>query len=469
MVYQITNPYTNQVEKVYANHSSSEIENALEKGDQLYRKWRNSSFESRVTTLRAVSQLFLDKTDEIATIITRDMGKRFIEAQGEVLISAEIAKYYADHAAEFMAVRPFKSRMGDAQLVPKPIGVLMAVEPWNFPIYQLMRVFAPNYILGNPMVYKHASNTPGSAEAFAELLLEAGVEVGACTNLFIDYDQVNQIIADKRVQGVALTGSERAGALIAAEAGKNLKRSSLELGGSDPFVILHDANLSEIEKIIGQARLYNAGQVCTSSKRFIVTTENYETIVKMLSQAFSKAVMGDPFDGGTTLAPLSSLKAKKDLVKQVEAAIENGATLAYGDMSKNQGDDCFFSPVVLTDIAKSNPAYYQEFFGPVGQIYQVADDDAAIELANDSNYGLSGVLFSGDLERGTDFAKRIETGGVFVNSYGGTLPELPFGGVKRSGYGHELSELGFEAFMNPELIVARNTPIDLDSAFGGFL
>ncbi|MBS7576425.1 MULTISPECIES: aldehyde dehydrogenase family protein [unclassified Enterococcus] len=469
MVYQITNPYTNQIEKVYSNQGASEIEAALQKGDQLYKSWRNTSFESRAANLNAVSQLFKKKVDEIATVITRDMGKRFIEAQGEVLISAEIAQYYADHASEFMAVRPFKSRMGDAQLVPKPIGVLMAVEPWNFPIYQLMRVFAPNYILGNPMLYKHASNTPGSAEVFAELLIEAGVEVGACTNLFIDYEQVNQIIADKRIQGVALTGSERAGALIAAEAGKNLKRSSLELGGSDPFVILHDADLSEIEKIVGQARLYNAGQVCTSSKRFIVTNDNYEAIVKMLSHAFSKAVMGDPFAATTTLAPLSSLKAKKDLVKQVEAALSNGATLAYGDMSKNQGEDCFFSPVILTDITPGNPAYYQEFFGPVGQIYQVADDDAAIALANDSNYGLSGVLFSGDLNRGIDYAKRIETGGVFVNSYGGTLPELPFGGVKRSGYGHELSELGFEAFMNPELIVARSTPIDLDNAFGGFL
>lgn len=469
MVYQITNPYTNKIEKTYENHSDVYIEATLTKGHQLYKKWRNEPIQERVETLKKVSQLFVDKADELAAIITKDMGKRFSEAQGEILISAEIAKYYAENGEEFMAPQAFDSRMGKAQLVPRSIGVLMAVEPWNFPIYQLMRVFAPNYILGNPMVYKHASNTPGSAEAFELFLKEAGVEEGACTNLFVSYDQVNQIIADKRVQGVALTGSERAGELIAAEAGKNLKRSSLELGGSDPFVVLHDADLSEIEKIIGQARLYNAGQVCTSSKRFIVTENNYESILAMLTEQFSQAKLGDPFEESTTLAPLSSLKAKKDLVAQVERAIENGATLAYGDMAKNQGDDCFFAPVILTDITQDNPAYYEEFFGPVGQVYQVATDEAAIELANDSNYGLSGVLFAGTKERGEAFAKQIETGSVFVNSYGGTLPELPFGGVKRSGYGHELSRLGFESFMNPELIVTREDPIDLSNPFGGFV
>lgn len=300
----------------------------------------------------------------------------------------------------------------------------MVVEPWNFPIYQLMRVFVPNYILGNTMVYKHASNTPGSAVAFEKYLVAAGIEEGAATNLFVSYDQVNDIIADKRVQGVALTGSERAGELIAAEAGKNLKRSSLELGGSDPFIILDGANLSEIKKFIGQARLYNAGQVCTSSKRFIVTEKNYDAILEMLTEAFKEAKTGDPFDSETTLAPLNSLKAKKDLVKQVEKAIENGATLSYGDMSTNQGDDAFFNPVILTNITKDNPAYYEEFFGPVGQVYSVKDEAEAIALANDSVYGLSGIVYDGDPEHAAKVAAKIDTGVVFVNSYGGTLPEL---------------------------------------------
>lgn len=469
MAYKITNPYTGTVEKTYDNYTDEQVEAILAKAAENYHAWKKEPVEDRATKLKAVSDYLYEHTDELATIITRDMGKLFKEAQGEVIISAEIAKYYAENASEFLASKPFDSRMGKAKLVPRPIGIIMAVEPWNFPIYQLMRVFAPNYILGNPMVYKHASNTPGSAEAFEKYLIAAGVEEGAATNLFVSYDQVNDIIADQRVQGVALTGSERAGELIAAEAGKNLKRSSLELGGSDPFIILDGADLSEIKKFIGQARLYNAGQVCTSSKRFIVTEKNYEAVLELLTNAFKDAKTGDPFDPETTLAPLNSLKAKKDLVKQVEKAIDNGATLSYGDMSTNQADDAFFNPVILTNITKDNPAYYEEFFGPVGQVYKVKDEAEAIALANDSVYGLSGIVYDGDPEHAAEVAAQIETGVVFVNSYGGTLPELPFGGVKRSGYGRELGALGIEAFMNQEVIVVREDPIDLDNAFGGFV
>lgn len=469
MAYQIINPYTNKVEKTYENQSDAYVEETLEKANNLYKKWRQEPVKNRAQVLLKVSEYLNSKVEELAAIITRDMGKRISEARGEVIISADIARYYAEHAEEFMAETAYDSRMGDAYLVPRPIGVLMAVEPWNFPIYQLMRVFAPNYILGNPMVYKHSSNTPGSAATFTEYLIAAGVEEGACTNLFISYDQVNTIIADKRVQGVALTGSERAGELIAAEAGKNLKRSSLELGGSDAFIVLDDANLDEIKKIAGQSRLYNAGQVCTSSKRFIVTEKNYQAILDMLSEQFSTAKIGDPMDEATTLAPLSSLKAKKDIVKQVEKALENGASLAYGDMSENHGDDSFFRPVILANITRENPAYFEEFFGPVGQIYKVKDEQEAIALANDSHYGLSGIVFAGDANHGAEVAKQIETGSVYVNSYGGTLPELPFGGVKRSGYGRELGKLGIESFMIQELVVVRRDPIDVEAAFGGFV
>lgn len=469
MAYKTLNPYTQEVEKSYDNHDDAYIEAALAKGHTLYKEWRDQSADKRAANLLKVSEYFYAHTDELATIITKDMGKLFSEAQGEVIISAEIAKYYAENADDLLATTSYDSRMGAATIVPKPIGVIMAVEPWNFPIYQLMRVFAPNYLLGNPMVYKHASNTPGSAAAFETFLKAAGVEDGAATNLFVSYDQINDIIADKRVQGVALTGSERAGELIAAEAGKNLKRSSLELGGSDPFVILDDADLSEIEKFIGQARLYNAGQVCTSSKRFIVTEKNYDKVLSLLTTAFADAKIGDPFDSATTLAPLSSFKAKQDIYAQVNEAIKNGATLAYGDNEENAGDDGFFRPVILTDITKDNPAYYQEFFGPVGQVYKVKDEAEAIELANDSNYGLSGILFAGDPKHGAEVAAKIETGAVFVNSYGGTLPELPFGGIKRSGYGKELGKLGIDAFMNQEVIVTRQKSIDVNDTFGGFL
>lgn len=312
------------------------------------------------------------------------------------------------------------------------------------------------------------SNTPMAAEAFEKIVQEAGLPDGSLTNLFINYDQVNKIIGDDRVQGVALTGSERAGQLVAAEAGKNMKQSSLELGGSDPFVILDDADLSEIKKIISGARLYNAGQVCTSSKRFIVTEKNYDKIVDMLKTAFSGVKLGDPMQPETTLAPLSTSKAKQNLTKQVREAVEAGATLSFGSVEQTQ-PAALFEPVILTGITKENPAFYQEFFGPVGEVFKVKDEAEAIALANDSHYGLSGIVFGGDADHAAEVASKIETGVVFVNSFGGTLPELPFGGVKNSGYGRELGDLGIDTFVNKQTIVTKHEPIDPENAFGGFI
>lgn len=468
MSYQTVNPFTAEVIKTFDNHDDAYVENALAKGHALYKKWRNDPVESRAAALNKVADVMAEKADELAKILTLEMGKRFSEAQGEVAISIAIARYYAKNAAEFLKPKEIASAIAPAQTISRPTGVLLMVEPWNFPYYQIMRVFAPNYMAGNPMVLKHASNTPMAADAFEKLVQEANLPEGAFTNLFIDYDQVSQIIADERVQGVALTGSERAGQLVASEAGKNMKQSSLELGGSDPFIVLDDADLSEIKKIISGARLYNAGQVCTSSKRFIVTEKNYDAIVDMLKTAFSEAKLGDPMLPETTLAPLSTVKAKTNLTKQVKAAVEAGATLAFGDVEQNQ-PAALFEPVILTDITKENPAFYQEFFGPVGQVYKVRDEAEAIALANDSHYGLSGVVFGGSAEHAAEVASQIETGVVFVNSFGGTLPELPFGGVKNSGYGRELGDLGIDTFVNKETIVTKHEPIDLDDAFGGFV
>ncbi|KAA8325337.1 NAD-dependent succinate-semialdehyde dehydrogenase [Leuconostoc carnosum] len=468
MSYQTVNPFTDEVIKTYDNHDDAYVEEAIANGDALYKQWRNDPIASRADALNKLADVMSSKADELAKILTKEMGKRFVEAQGEVALSVSIARYYAKNGADFLKPRDIQSSIGPAQIISRPTGVLLMVEPWNFPYYQIMRVFAPNYMAGNPMLLKHASNTPMAADAFEKIVQEAGLPDGVFTNLFINYDQVNHIIADKRVQGVALTGSERAGQLVAAEAGKNMKQSSLELGGSDPFVVLDDADLSEIQKIIGGARLYNAGQVCTSSKRFIVTEKNYDKIVEMLKTAFASAKLGDPMDPETTLAPLSTSKAKKNLTKQVRDAVEAGATLTFGSVEQNQ-PAALFEPVILTNITKDNPAYYQEFFGPVGQVYKVKDEAEAIALANDSNYGLSGVLFGGSAEHASEVASKIETGVVFVNSFGGTLPELPFGGVKNSGYGRELGDLGINAFVNKQTIVTKHEPIDLNDAFGGFV
>ncbi|MGO0154771.1 NAD-dependent succinate-semialdehyde dehydrogenase [Leuconostoc mesenteroides] len=468
MSYQTINPFNDEVIQTFHNHDDAYVEKAIAKGHALYKKWRNDPASSRAEILNKIADLMEEDADRLAKVLTIEMGKRFVEAQGEVALSVSIARYYAKNGADFLKPESIKSSMGDAQVISRPTGILMMVEPWNFPYYQIIRVFAPNYIAGNPMLLKHASNTPMAASEFEKIVERAGAPTGAFANLFIDYDQVNKIIADNRVQGVALTGSERAGKLIAAEAGKNMKQSSLELGGSDPFIVLDDADLTEIKKIIGGARLYNAGQVCTSSKRFIVTEKNYDAILTMLKDVFSEAKLGDPMSADTTLAPLSTSKAKKNLTKQVKAAVDAGANLEYGSLAQDR-PAALFDPVILTGITKDNPAYYQEFFGPVGQIYKVKDEEEAITLANDSNYGLSGVIFGGSPEHATAIASRIETGAVYVNSFGGTLPELPFGGVKNSGYGRELGRFGIETFVNKELIVTKKEPIDLDNAFGGFV
>ena len=338
------------------------------------------------------------------------------------------------------------------------------VEPWNFPYYQIMRVFAPNFIVGNPMILKHAANTPGSAVAFEQLVKEAGAPEGSLINLFLNYDQVGTVIADPRVQGVALTGSERGGRAVAAAAGENLKKSTMELGGMDSFIVLPDANMDEVMKVTRQVRLYNAGQVCTSSKRFIVAENLYDEFLKRLGQEFASVKPGDPLDDATTLAPMSSAKAKHKLQQQVDEAIENGANLYQG----NQPIDLpgqFFEPTILTDIKPDNPAYSTEMFGPVAQVYKVATEQEAIDLANDSQFGLGGIVFAGSKEHGAKVASQVETGMEFVNTFMYTLPELPFGGVKKSGYGREMSTLGLEAFVNEELIVAKDHP-ELDNLAG---
>lgn len=323
-------------------------------------------------------------------------------------------------------------------------------EPWNFPFYQIARVFAPNFIIGNPMILKDASNCPASAQAFADAVLEAGAPEGSLNNMFISYDQVAKAIADKRVSGVCLTGSERGGMSVAAEAGKSLKKTTMELGGNDAFIILDDADWELVREVAPQARLYNAGQVCTSSKRFIVMADKYDEFLEVLKDAFSAVRMGDPTDRTTTLAPLNSKSAKEKLEKQVELAVENGAKVYYGN-EKVDLPGQFFMPTILTDITPDNPIFDQEMFGPVASVYKVNSEEEAIALANNSSYGLGNTVF-GEPEHAARVAAKIETGMSWINSGWASLPELPFGGVKNSGYGRELSELGFNAFVNEHLV-----------------
>lgn len=452
MAYKTINPYTNEVEKEFPNATDEELEAVLAKAHQLYLDWRNDSesLEDRKAILHRVADILRERRTEYATIMSHDMGKLIGEAEGEVDLCADICDYYADKADEFLKPRTLETDAGKAYYIKQSTGVLVAVEPWNFPFYQIARVFAPNFIIGNPMILKDASNCPASAQAFADAVLEAGAPEGSLNNMFISYDQVAKAIADKRVSGVCLTGSERGGMSVAAEAGKNLKKTTMELGGNDAFIILDDADWELVREVAPQARLYNAGQVCTSSKRFIVMTDKYDEFLDVLKDAFSAVRMGDPTDRTTTLAPLNSKSAKEKLEKQVELAVENGAKVYYGN-EKVDLPGQFFMPTILTDITPDNPIFDQEMFGPVASVYKVNSEEEAIALANNSSYGLGNTVF-GEPEHAARVAAKIETGMSWINSGWASLPELPFGGVKNSGYGRELSELGFNAFVNEHLV-----------------
>lgn len=455
MAYKTVNPFNNQLIKEYANHNDAEIEVALTKADALYHSsWSKGDIEQRLTVLHKLADLIDNQQEALAKIASREMGKLIAQSRSEVQLCAQIARYYADNAKTFLAPVKYPSELGEAWVEHHPIGVIIAVEPWNFPYYQLMRVLAPNFAAGNPVLCKHASIVPQCAEAFAHLVREAGAPEGAWTNLFISSDQVSAIIADPRVQGAALTGSEKAGSAVAAQAAKHIKKSTLELGGNDVFIVLDDADLEKAVETGVQARLANAGQVCTAAKRFIIHQDIADQFLRKFTDAFRQVKLGDPLDESTTLGPLSSKEALDTLSQQVSEAVQKGAKLHLGGKpAKSEGN--FFEPTILTHITRDNPAYFEEFFGPVAQIYVVNNDDEAVRLANDSHYGLGGAIFSRNIKRAKQMASRIETGMVWINWLTDTAAELPFGGVKRSGFGRELSDLGIKEFVNQKLVVVR--------------
>ena len=453
MSYQTINPANNKLIKSWPEHSDADIEQALATADQLYHSsWSKGPMQPRLQVLKKMADLIDSRVDELAKAASTEMGKLIAQSKGEVELCAQIARYYAENAERFLAPTRYPSELGEAWVENHPIGVLVAVEPWNFPFYQLMRVLAPNLAAGNPVLAKHAPNVPHCASLFEALVSEAGAPKGAWTNIFATNDQVANLIADDRVQGAALTGSERAGSAVAQQAGKYLKKTTLELGGNDVFAVLDDCDLDKaVEAGVG-ARLSNCGQVCTAAKRFLVHEKVADAFLEKFTAAFEAVKIGDPLDASTTLGPLSSADARDRLHKQVQQAREKGATVRLGG-EPVQGEGCFYQPTILTDITRDNPAWFEEFFGPVAQVYIVKDDEELVKLANDSHYGLGGAIFSRDIPRAKSLASRIETGMVYINSASNTAAELPFGGVKRSGYGRELSDLGIKEFVNQKLVV----------------
>src|SRR4051794_3272320 len=384
------------------------------------------------------------------------MGKRIQEAAGEVMLAASILDYYAKNGPRFLEPRRIDVMQGEAVVTNEPTGVILAIEPWNYPLYQVVRVAAPNLVLGNAIVLKHAELNPQTALAIEKLFLDAGVPEGVYTNVFLAIPDVEKVIAHPLVQGVTLTGSERAGSSVASLAGRYLKKSVLELGGSDPFIVLDAEDLGSTVKAATMGRMQNTGQACIAAKRFIVTDDVYEPFVQGLQQAFSTFTPGDPADPSTSLAPLSSERAAQDLHAQIQDAIDKGATvLAGGGRPEHAG--AFVQPTLLADVTPEMRAYREELFGPAAVVYKVRDADEAVRLANDSEFGLGATVFSSDVDKAREVAQRLEAGMVWVNQPTGSSPELPFGGVKRSGYGRELSELAMFEFANRRLV--RTVPV----------
>lgn len=455
MSYQSVNPFNNQKLKDYPSHTDQDIQNALDTAEKILKSEWSQQVDTRIAVLRKLATNMRAQKAELAKLMTQDMGKLIKQSEGEIETCAKIAEYYADHAKEFLAPVSYETELGEAWVEHHPLGIIMAVEPWNFPFYQLMRVFAPNCAIGNPVLAKHAGIVPQCAEAFEKLVLEAGAPRGVWINLFISSDQVQEIIADPRVQGVALTGSEGAGSAVAEQAGKYIKKSTLELGGNDVFIVLDDADLEKAIKIGCQARVNNSGQVCTAAKRFILHEKIADEFKAGMLKAFQELKIGDPLDPETTLAPLSSADALEKLTKQVDKAVAHGATVLTGGKPIEHAGN-FYEPTILENISRDNPAWYEEFFGPVAQIYVAKDEDEIVSIANDSHYGLGGVIHSQDIERAKKLASRVETGMIWINWFTDTAPELPFGGIKNSGYGHELSIDGFREFTQKRLVVVKS-------------
>jgi succinate-semialdehyde dehydrogenase / glutarate-semialdehyde dehydrogenase len=457
MTYQSVNPYNGKLIQTFTELSDQQLEAALATTASAYTDWRQKTFAQRATIALKAADILRASVDDFARPMTMEMGKLIEEARGEVLLSADIIAYYAQNAESFLAVQHLNPDEGEAQVHSSPLGVLFGVQPWNFPYYQLARFAAPNLMAGNVVMVKHAACVPQCAMAFEQLWLAAGAPVGAYTNLMISYEQVNHVIDDARIKGVALTGSAEAGKGVAARAGQNLKKSTMELGGSDAFIVLEDADLAQTIKWGVWAKMNNAGQCCVAAKRFIVVDSVAERFMVGFKAALAALKPGDPMDKGTTLAPLSTHAALEKLEAQVDKATAAGATLVMGG-KRLEGPGAFMQPTILTDIKPDNPAFGQEFFGPVALFFLVKNEDEAVALANDSQFGLGGSVFTQDVARGKRVASRIETGMVFVNHPTWTAPDLPFGGIENSGYGRELSNMGIHEFINKKLV--RVMPAD---------
>jgi succinate-semialdehyde dehydrogenase / glutarate-semialdehyde dehydrogenase len=454
MTYRTINPATGETVRTFGDISDADLDNAVEVARSCYADdWRHRAVADRARIVKAAAARLRANAAEYAQYVTAEMGKLIGTSEAEVGLSAAILDYYADHAESFLAPQELPESPG-AVIETEPIGVILGIEPWNFPYYQLARVAGPQLMAGNVLIIKHAENVPQCALAFARLFAEAGAPAGVYTNVFASIDQIGRLIEDPRIAGVTVTGSERAGSAVAERAGRSLKKAVMELGGSDPLIVLEDADLQHALAGALFGRMFNTGQSCVSSKRIIVVgQERGETFLRGFSEGLASLQAGDPADPETTLGPLSSEKALDLLLEQIRVAKDGGAEVVLGG-ERIDRPGYYLQPTILTGINEKNPASVLEFFGPVASLYVVDTEDEAIDVANATPFGLGASVFTGDVDRGRRVARQIESGMVYINQPAWTAPEIPFGGIKNSGFGRELAELGFGEFVNRKLVNA---------------
>lgn len=447
--YAVVNPATGETVATYDTFTDAQIEDAVARAASAAATWARTAPAERATVIRRIAELHRERKDELGAIIVREMGKPIAAAVGEVEFAADIVEFYADNIEKITADQPLEI-LGDGSAVVRraPLGALLGIMPWNFPAYQVARFAAPNLAIGNTIILKHAPQCPESAAAIEAIYRDAGLPDGGYVNVYATNEQAATIIADPRVHGVSVTGSERAGAAVAEVAGRNLKKVALELGGSDPFIVLSADDLDAVVQNAVDARLDNNGQSCNGAKRFIIVDELYEEFTSKFVASLAEVKAEDPTQEDTVLGPLSSLAAAERLQEQIDRAVEQGATLLTGGTREG----AFFAPTVLADVTSDMDVYREELFGPAAVVYRVADEDAAVQLANDTSFGLGSYVFTTDAEQAERVANGIEAGMVYVNLVLADSPELPFGGVKRSGTSRELGLLAADEFVNKKLV-----------------
>ncbi len=448
MAIQSKNPATLEIIQTYEEISDNELEIKLKKAQEAYLKWKNTSFEERAKLFLKLADYLKTNKSEMAKLATMEMGKTLSAGESEIEKSALTCEYYAENSVNFLNSEKVTTNASESYIRYDSFGVLLAVMPWNFPFWQVYRFAAPALMAGNTAILKHASNVPACAEMIEKSFTDCGFPEGVFQNIFLGSTRVEKVIRDPRIVAVALTGSEKAGASVASIAGSEIKKCVLELGGSDPFIVFADADIDLSAEIALASRMSaNAGQACNGAKRFIVHNDVFESFSKKLIELFSKIIVGDPSKINTTMGPLATEQIMLDVKKQTEKSIDMGAKILYkGNIPEMKGH--FYPPIILSNVKKGMPVYDEEVFGPVVPIITFSNDEEALEIANDTIYGLGATIMTSDIDKAKVFAKKINAGNIFINAQVKSDPRVPFGGIKRSGYGRELGNYGIKEFVN---------------------